>query len=84
MVDPEKVEVLRDWPKQKTFANIKRFMGLTQFFHRFIKGFSKLASPLTNLTKKEERIQKWEINWDDAFGSLKKEVTTAPILVSTN
>ena len=81
-VDPKKVEVLRDWPKPKTLTNVRNFMGLLQFFRRFIKGFSKLATPLTNLTKKGVGILKCDFSCDDAFESLKEAISSAPILVS--
>ena len=81
-VDPKKIEVLRDWPTPKTLTDVRSFMGLLQFFRRFIKDFSKLATPLTNLTKKGEGIQKWDISCDKAFESLKKAIISAPILVS--
>ena len=57
-------------------------MGLFQFFRRFIKEFSKLAASLTNLTKKSEGIQKRDVKCDEAFESLKKAITSAPIIVS--
>ena len=81
-VDPKKVKVLREWPKPKTLTDVRSFMGLLQFFRRFIKDFSKLASPLTNLTKKGQGIQKWDGKCDKAFEALKKSITTAPILVA--
>jgi len=55
---------------------------LLQFFRRFIKDFSSLAVPLTNLTKKGYGIQKWDETCDKAFQSLKQAITTAPILVA--
>ncbi len=81
-VDPKKVEVLREWPTPKTLTDVRSFMGLLQFFRRFIKDFSKLATPLTNLTKKGEGIDKWNFKCDEAFESLKKAITSAPILVA--
>lgn len=81
-VDPKKVEVLKNWPKPNSLTDVRSFMGLLQFFRRFIKDFSKLSAPLTNLTKKGEGILKWDIKCDEAFESLKKAITSAPILVS--
>ena len=80
-VNPKKVEVLRTWPKPKTLTEVRSFMGLLQFFRRFIKDFSKVSAPLTNLTKKGEGIQKWDHKCDTAFESLKKSITSAPILI---
>ncbi len=57
-VDPKKIDVLQNWSKPLTLTDVRSFMGLLQFFRLFIKEFSKLAAPLTNLTKKGEGIQK--------------------------
>ena len=56
--------------------------GTLQFFRRFISGFSKIAAPLTNLTKKEKGIDKWDEKCAQAFDSLNEAITHAPILVS--
>ncbi len=48
----------------------------------FSKSFSEIAAPVTNLTKKDQGIQKWDDLCDEAFESLKKAVTSAPIFVS--
>ena len=83
-VDPKKVEVLKNWRKPKSLTEVRSFMGLLQFFRRFIKDFSKLAAPLTNLTRKGQGIQKWDKSCEEAFESLKKAITSAPILVAPN
>ena len=54
-------------------------MGLANFYRRFIKGFTAIAKPLTNLTKKAIEF-KWEANEEATFEALKKALTTAPIL----
>ena len=69
-VDLEKVEVLKAWPKPKTLTKVRSFMGLLQFFRIFIKDFSKLSAPLTNITRKGEGIQKWDERCDESFESL--------------
>ena len=81
-VDTKKVEVLKAWPKPKTLTEVRSFMGLLQFFRRFIKDFSKLSAPLTNLTRKGEGIQKWDERCDESFESLKSSITSAPILIA--
>ena len=81
-VDPKKVEVLKAWPKPKTLTEVRSFMGLLQFFRRFIKDFSKLSAPLTNLTRKGEGIQKWDERCDESFELLKSAITSSPILIA--
>jgi len=53
-VDPSKVEVVLNWEWPTTITDIKSFLGLVGYYRKFIKGFSKLALPLTKLTQKEE------------------------------
>ena len=57
-VNPLKIEVLKSCPRPQSLTDVRSFIGLLQFFQRFIKDFSSLATPLTNLTKKGFGIQK--------------------------
>jgi len=77
---PDKVSLIQDWPKPRTLTELRSFLGLTQFFRRFIRDYAKLASPLTNLTKKDQGIQRWSIDCDHAFTRLKEALISAPIL----
>ena len=81
-VNPSKVEVLKTWPKPKSLFEVKSFLGLLQFFRRFIPKFSEVAAPITNLTKKDQSIEKWNEKCDKAFEKLKEAIKNAPILVS--
>ncbi len=81
-VNPKKVEVLHNWPKPTTLTDLRSFMGILQFFRRFINNFNKVATPLTNSTKRGVGIQKWDIVCANAFESLKNSIPTAPILVA--
>ena len=55
-VDPRKLEVIQNWPRPANITEIRSFLGLVQFFRRFIAKFSEIAIPLTNLTKKNQSI----------------------------
>ena len=81
-VNPEKVDVLRTWPTPESLTELRSFLGLLQFFRRFIPKFSAIAAPLTNLTKKEMGIGKWNEKCDEAFQKLKDAIVQAPILVA--
>ncbi len=83
-VDLKKVSVLRDWPTPTYFTDVRSCMGLIQFFRILIKDFSKIAILLTQLTKKGQGIQKWDIKCEEAFESLKKAIERALILVTTD
>ncbi len=82
--DPIKVEVLKKLPIPTTLTDLRPFSGLLQFFRYFIKDFSKLATPLTDLTKKEQVIQKWDSSCGKAFESLNNAITRPPTLVAPN
>ena len=51
-VDPKKIEAIVNWEKPKAISEIRSFLGLAGYYRRFIKGFSKISGPLTNLTRK--------------------------------
>ncbi|GJS63420.1 putative reverse transcriptase domain-containing protein [Tanacetum coccineum] len=52
-VDPAKIESIKDWASPKTPIEIRQFLGLAGYYRRFIKGFSKIAKPITKLTQKK-------------------------------
>ena len=81
-VNPKKVEILKTWPKPDSITDLRSFLGLLQFFRRFIPKFAQIAAPLTDLTKKDRGLHKWDGSCDDAFERLKTAITEAPILVS--
>jgi hypothetical protein len=51
-VDPKKIEAIRGWPTPRNVNKVRSFMGLFYYYRRFIKGFSKVASPIISLQKK--------------------------------
>jgi hypothetical protein len=83
-VDPKKIDVIESWPRPSSITEVRSFLGLVQFFRRFIFRFSEIAVPLTNLTKKNQSIGRWDDKCDQAFAKLKKAGTSAPILQSPN
>ncbi|WVZ97494.1 hypothetical protein U9M48_043023 [Paspalum notatum var. saurae] len=78
-VDPSKVECVLNWKQPETITEIRSFLGLAGDYCRFIKDFSKTAKPMTSLTKKNARYS-WSPNCEEAFQSLKRSLTTAPVL----
>ena len=51
MVDPSKIETVKNWVRPTNVSEIRSFFGLASYYRRFVKGFSFIASQLTNLTK---------------------------------
>jgi Reverse transcriptase (RNA-dependent DNA polymerase) len=79
-VNPRKIEVIKNWPRPANITEIRSFLGLVQFFRRFIARFSEIAIPPTNLTKKNQSIKGWDDKCENEFSELKDAVTSAPIL----
>ncbi|WVZ80776.1 hypothetical protein U9M48_028228 [Paspalum notatum var. saurae] len=78
-VDPSKVECVLNWKQPKTVTEIRSFLCLAGYYRRFIKDFSKTAKPMTSLTKKNAKYS-WSLNCEEAFQSLKRSLTTTPVL----
>ena len=79
-VDPAKVEAVMDWDRPKTPTEVRSFMGLAGYYRRFIKDFAKIATPLTKLTRKNEKFI-WNEKCEESFQELKKRLIAAPVLV---
>ncbi|GIL63541.1 hypothetical protein Vafri_17585, partial [Volvox africanus] len=75
-MDPRKVAVVRDWPAPQNLQELRKFLGLTNYFRKFIKQYSVLAAPLTNLTRKGAFIslESWTSECQQAFEELKRVV----------
>ncbi|KAK1427869.1 hypothetical protein QVD17_16567 [Tagetes erecta] len=78
-VDPSKVEAIKNWEAPRTPTEIRQFLGLAGYYRRFIKNFSKIAQPLTALTKKDADYI-WGDEQRSAFQMLKHRLCSAPIL----
>ena len=51
-VDPKKIEAVKNWPRPASATEIRSFLGLAGYYHRFVEGFSSIAAPMTRLTQK--------------------------------
>jgi hypothetical protein len=78
-IDPSKVDTVKNWTVPKTVKDVQAFLVFANFYRRFIRGFSELASPLTRLTRKDILFG-WTPEAQAAFNALKEAFTTAPIL----
>ncbi|GJV02794.1 putative reverse transcriptase domain-containing protein [Tanacetum coccineum] len=78
-VDPSKIKAVKNWNPPKTPTKIRSFLGLAGYYRRFIANFSKIAKPLTLLTKKDKKFE-WGDEQDNAFQTLKDMLCDAPIL----
>ena len=62
LVDPEKVEDVMSWERQKSVFEICSFLGLAGYYSRFIEDISRPAAPMSNLTRKEVKF-----GWNDLY-----------------
>ena len=75
---PEKVKAVLDWPRLQSVHDIRSFLGLASYYRKFIKGFSQLAKPLTDLTR-EKIAWRWGDAEANSFTALKVAMSTAPV-----
>ncbi|GJR09575.1 reverse transcriptase domain-containing protein [Tanacetum coccineum] len=79
-VDRAKVDVIAKLPHPTTLKGVRSFLGYAGFYRRFIQDFSKIARPMTHLLEKDAPFV-FSQDCIDAFETLKKKLTEAPILV---
>jgi hypothetical protein len=77
-MSPNKVLAIAKWPTPKSKKELQQFLGFLNFYRRFIKDFTKLATPLHYLTGNKPWT--WSSFKDLAFHNLKKAVAHDPIL----
>src|SRR6266700_4099876 len=80
-MDPVKVAGVAEWPAPTNKKEVQSFLGFTNFYRRFIKDFSDHARPLFNLTRNDCKWN-WGVDKQSAFDKLKRNVTSAPVLIS--
>ncbi|XP_038892579.1 uncharacterized protein LOC120081622 [Benincasa hispida] len=78
-VNTQKTEAIVKWERPTTVSEIRSFLGLVGYYRRFVKGFSKIALPLTKLTKKGVRFE-WSLECEHSFQKLKGRLVSAPVL----
>ena len=78
-VDPEKIKSVQNWPVPANVTEVRSFVGLCSYMRKFIPSFSTICKPLHELTQKGARFV-WSDQRQVAFGTLKRAVTTAPVL----
>ena len=78
----DKIAAVREWPIPKNISDVRSFLGLAGFYRRFVKGFSDIALPITELTKTTTgEAFAWTPRHDVAFAKLKESLTSAPVLL---
>jgi hypothetical protein len=78
-VNPSKFQEVLEWKSPRSVMQIHSFLGLAGYYCRFIPNFFKIAKVMTKLLEKDAKF-KWNPQCEEAFVTLKKLLTTAPVL----
>ena len=76
----EKLEAVMSWERPNSVFEIHNFLGLAGYYKRIIENFSRLAAPMTRLTRKKVKFE-WNDSCEKAFQELKRRLTSASILI---
>jgi hypothetical protein len=79
-MEEDKVEAIKKWPIPSNITAVRAFLGLAGYYRRFVKDFSSIALPLTNLLRTEVKFQ-WTEQQQHSFTQLKQAITSAPVLI---
>lgn len=77
--DPDKIMAIREWEPPSSVKEVQAFLGFANFYRRFIQNYSRIAKPLTDLTRKQEPWQ-WGVAQQSAFDGLRLSLMSAPLL----
>ena len=68
-----------EWPAPQNSKDVMAFVGLANFYRKFVNNFSKIVAPLTNIMSKKAEF-KWKNEQQDAFDKIKVILTNSPVL----
>ena len=77
--EKSKVEAVASWPVPTCVSEVRSFLGTASYYRKYIQGFADIASPLTNLTKKNQKFV-WTEKCQNAFERLKEALVSAQVL----
>lgn len=84
-MDPDKLAAIKQWPIPTTVTQLQSFLGLANYYRRFVKDYSFIAAPLTTLcSPKSKKELPWTQEHQTAFDTLKQALVTAPIIHPPN
>jgi hypothetical protein len=80
-MDPDKVEVIKNWPSSKSIFEVRRFHELVSFYLKFIRNLSGISATMMDTVKKRHKSFHWTKEAERSFKLLKRKITEQPILV---
>ena len=78
--DPAKIEAITTLPRPANQKELQIFLGMANYYQRFVRNFAHVASPLTELLRKESTWE-WGPAEEQVFTTLQKRLTEAPVLL---
>jgi len=78
--DPEKTKCVQTFPRPRTIRQVQSFLGLTNYYRKFIPNFSNIAEPINKILRKDAKF-KWTEECEKAFNKLKEALITPPLLI---
>ena len=80
-VSPDKIGAVQQWPQPKNVTDVRSFLGLANFYRRFVRDYSRIALPLTELTRESTTAWRWGAEQQKAFDALKTALCSPPVLL---
>ncbi|GMF53879.1 unnamed protein product [Phytophthora fragariaefolia] len=81
--DPAKVNAIVEWPVSRNQKDLRKWLVLTNYLHKYSENYAEMARPLSNLLEKDEEWR-WNAEHQDAFEAIKERLLHAPILALPN
>ena len=78
-VNPKTISAIREYPVPTNMTEVRAFLGLAGYYRRYCKGFAQIARPLHHLLKQDVKFE-WKEEQQEAFDTLKKMLSSAPLL----
>ena len=80
-VNPAKTRAVAEYPRPGDVHQLRSFLGMCNYFRKFVRGHAQMVKPLTDMMKKGVNFAAtWDQSANDAFGNIKKALTTTPVL----
>ena len=78
-MDPKEIKAIEDWPTPASVIDIRSFLGLSNYYRKFIDNLLRIDCPMTTFQKKANKFL-WTTKCEESFQKIKKKLMTAPIL----
>jgi len=83
-MDPEKISAIKDWKTPNCSSDVRSFIGLAGYYHRFVKDFAEIAAPLYKTMNLDEKKFTWSEVEELSFRKLIDAISSAPVLRTAN